>query len=108
MSDRELEVVVARVPGVQGVAGVRLFDTADGKAPRNSAGVYDTSLWQAIQPPQDKAPAVMSLEDWQLPELLGVVVDADGAVPEDMTGAADPFAGQAQGGVAIPVVPEVC
>ena len=51
-------------------------------------------------------PVELVLRSWQLPELLGVVVDADGAVPTDLQASPDPFAGER--GIAVPVVPEVC
>ena len=60
--DRELEVVVARVPGVLSVTGVNLFGTIDGKAPA------DISQWQAIKPVQANAPADLVLQPWQRPK----------------------------------------
>lgn len=105
VGDRELEVVVARVPGVSGVVGVNLFQR------RNER-------WEMIARPHDTAPVALALERWQLPELLSVVVLADGTgVPTDLAGIPDPYAGRTVGGsgmgrggraVAVPVVPEVC
>jgi len=102
----QLEVAVARVPGVASVRGVRLFIRRSG----------------AFEP----APAVASgalgvqLQPWQLPELLAVVALSGSDAPEDLRGVADPFAsggtggagsgnaGAISGGIGIPVVPEVC
>jgi hypothetical protein len=93
--DRFLEVVVARVGGVAGVRGIELFTRADERwtrVPRASAG----------------APATIELADWQLPELARLLVVADDDPPDELTGAPDPFGGDGGGGVAVPIVPEVC
>lgn len=107
VSDRELEVVIARVPGVGTVQGVNLFRRQD-------------DVWRMIARPDAAAEARLALETWQLPELLSVVVLADGAtVPTELRGIPDPFAGRAGAGgtgpggkrrkaVAVPVVPELC
>jgi predicted phage baseplate assembly protein len=100
VSDRELEVVVARVPGVGGVVGANLFKRHGDR-------------WQMVARSHPEGAVAFSLERWQLPELLSVVVIADGgAVPTDLRGVPDPFAGRAgRGGgrgVAVPVVPETC
>ncbi|HEX6036939.1 putative baseplate assembly protein [Longimicrobium sp.] len=106
VSDRELEVVIARVPGVGTVQGVNLFRRQD-------------DVWRMIARPEANAEARLVMEKWQLPELLSVVVLADGAtVPTELRGVPDPFAGRAGAGtgsggrprkaVAVPVVPELC
>ena len=102
VTDRELEVVVARVPGVGAVPGVNLF-RRDGKR------------WRMVPRAHAGAAVSLPLEKWQLPELLGVLVVADGAtVPTEMRGVPDPYAGRTGAGgkggrqVAVPVVPEVC
>ena len=129
VSDRELEVVIARVPGVQQVVGVNLFR-------RNG------DLWGAPIARGNEGEARLELREYELPELLQVVVLADGQpVPTRMDGVPDPFAGRTEGGegtgeggpagptgptgptgtggpqgprgkrrrpVGIPVVPEVC
>jgi predicted phage baseplate assembly protein len=99
VGDRELEVVVARVPGVSGVVGVNLFERRDER-------------WRMVPRPHETAPVELPLERWQLPELLSVVALADGTgVPTDLAGIPDPFAGRTAGrgrAVAVPVVPEVC
>jgi predicted phage baseplate assembly protein len=83
VSDRELEVVIARVPGVAQVVGVNLFRRTD-------------ETWQVI-PRGAEGEARLALEAWQLPELLSVVVLADGgAVPTELTGIPDPFASRTE------------
>jgi hypothetical protein len=96
--DRELEVIVARVPGVQSVSGVNLFEAGGGSNGQNQ--------WVLITAPSARVPASLNLFSWQLPELLAVVVDPEGNVPQDLTVGANPFAGP--DGVAVPAVPEVC
>lgn len=89
---RELEVVVSRVPGVAGVTGLRLF-LRDQAGPR----------WRELLG-TDAQPAALSLEVWQLPELLTVVV-ASGAPSAVLD--PQPLAGNRLG-IAVPVMPEVC
>ncbi|HEU4557919.1 MAG TPA: putative baseplate assembly protein [Longimicrobium sp.] len=120
--DRELEVVVARVPGVATVAGVNVFGRrADGTA------------WDNLRLRPD-ATAELKLLDWQLPELQALVVVVNepqapptlGGVPilggsggtgsgtgtGTGTGSGTPTTGAGgtggRPGVAVPVVPEVC
>jgi predicted phage baseplate assembly protein len=123
VSDRELEVAVARVPGVNTVTGVRLFE-------RRNDG------WQPISVPDRSGSFVLPMRSWQLPELLSVVVRTDGLVPNDLRAAPNPFLDDLSGSgtgtgspngtgssngtgspngtgsglldVAVPVVPEVC
>jgi predicted phage baseplate assembly protein len=103
--DRELWVMVARVPGVDEVSGVKLF------AKRGE-------IWQVVTEARGSGAAQIRLERWQLPELLGVAVATDGTVPSDVTIAG---AGGGVGGgttsspsarqpteIAVPVTPEVC
>ena len=91
----ELEVVVSQVPGVVEVNGINLF------TPLSSGG------YQLIGPVGGAAPE-LTLETWQLPELLEVSVAAgmDGsgiAAPSTLTPApeTDPA-------VAVPVVSTIC
>jgi len=100
VGDRELEVVAAQVKGVGTVAGVNLFRRVNG----SWQAVPRTTACEAIQ---------ITLEPWQLPELLAVVVGVDGATPEEMeaggiSGGGAAGTGTADGGIALPVVPEVC
>lgn len=96
VSGRELEVAVARVAGVGGVDGINLFRR-------------DNGAWHKIERAQECDATELPLEPWQLPELLTVVVSTDGSVGEDLRGA--PVAGggtEGGGGIAVPIVPEVC
>lgn len=127
--DRELEVAIAQVPGVETIAGVRLFTAGtiarlpatpgqgEGSAgtarfrvrpPPPSSSVLGATppRWSALTGPVPGLPVELTLEPWQLPELLGIAVDAEGGLPSSLGGAPDPFAGE--GGIAVPVVPEVC
>jgi hypothetical protein len=94
--DRELEVEVARVPGVATVAGVNVFTRAvDGwhLLPRGANGTQ-----------------MLSLAAWQLPELLQVEAATGDVVPEEI-GAEPPLPGERPGRVlpvAVPLVPKVC
>lgn len=91
LTDRELEVVVARVAGVAGVSPVRVFQKKD--------GVF------AELPGVGKAVTTLTLDPWQLPELTAVVVidgiDAPGSVDS-------PFATNDGSALYLPVVPEFC
>jgi predicted phage baseplate assembly protein len=93
---RELEVVVAQVKGVNTVTGVNLFQRA---------ALEQQRLWLTVKRPQPCAAVLIAIKQWQLPELLAVVVNTDGVIPESVTvqGGAS-----GTGGVALPVVPEVC
>jgi len=105
VGDRELEVVAAQVKGVDTVSGVNLFRRVNG----NWQAVARTTGCEAIQ---------ITLEPWQLPELLAVTVGVDGVAPEGMetggisgggaSGGGTAGEGTTGGGVALPVVPEVC
>ncbi|MBX3081429.1 MAG: putative baseplate assembly protein [Anaerolineae bacterium] len=91
--DRELEVVIARVPGVDAVARVNLFR-------------WQNDRWQMLPRATPDAPVELTLQQWQLPELLSVVVVADANAPTDLRGVGNPFVDD--NSVAIPVVPKVC
>jgi hypothetical protein len=125
--DREIEVVVAQVPGVETILGVRLFSAgALARLPPRGDGSIGAARYERTLTPNGRAaksaapiepqrftalegggaPVELVLRPWQLPELLGVVVDADGSVPTDLHTSPDPFAGER--GIAVPVVPEVC
>lgn len=100
VEDRELELVVARVPGVQSLIGSRLNIFV-----RNAAG----DDWVMRERTDSSALITIPLAKWQLPELLAVVAVADDAPPTDLRGVPNPFLdGAASGAVAIPIVPEVC
>lgn len=95
VSSGELEVAVARVPGVRTVSGVSLW-------------VEREEQWVPAAVRGRDGPQVVPMRPWQLPELLTVVAVA-GEPPVDLSGAPDPFAARRPGhGVPVPVVPEVC
>ncbi len=91
----ELEVIVSQVPGVIEVNGLNLFKPLGG-------GVYQ-------QLPTDATgKSELTLESWQLPEVLEVTVaaDTDGSgVPVPTTLTPPP---ETDPTVAVPVVPKVC
>ncbi len=103
VSDREVEVAVARVSGVAGVAQINLFrkKETEGQEPR----------WQHIERLSEHEPVVIELAPWQLPELLSVVI-SEGDSPEDLQQDALGLVGLGGLGgataVAVPVTPEVC
>ena len=99
--NQELEVVAAQVRGVSTVSGVNLFTRQAG-------------IWQAVARAEQCGAIRITLTDWQLPELLAVRVNTDGVVPDRIDGGATGAAGTGTtgattgGGIALPVVPEVC
>lgn len=97
LRDREVEVAVARVAGVNSVTGINLFTKRDDR-------------WHKFRTTNATGAIEIRMQDWQLPELLTVAVVADGLPLEDLSAMPDPFgvAGGVAGGVAVPVVPEVC
>jgi len=88
---RELEIIVSRVEGVDGVYGPNLFQQVNGD-------------WQLITAPSGNDNVELPLQPWQLPELIGVVVTAGDPPTEFKT----PGPTKASDGLAIPVVPDVC
>jgi len=93
LTDRELEVVVARVAGVAGVSPVRVFESRDG-AFVELAGA-------------GKAVTTLTLARWQLPELTALAVVEGVDAPASLDA---PFGAAAGDGAALflPVVPEFC
>lgn len=89
--EREIEVAVARVPGVSEVLGINVFERQGRR-------------WRLIPRPSEESPAEIVLQPWQLPELLSLVVVADTEPPETLRGVPSPF----PGGIAVPVVPDKC
>jgi predicted phage baseplate assembly protein len=91
VTDREIEVAVARVPGVDTVAPVNLFGRPAG-----------ATRWRAVSP--DKSGKItLNLLAWQLPELLAVVVAEGETSPVQVSPSP---VGDNQ--VAVPVVPGRC
>jgi hypothetical protein len=99
IKDRELEVVVGRIKGVNTVSSVNLFQR------RNNQ-------WRQIGRVQQCEAIEIDLDAWQLPEVLVVLVSTDGVAPDTVTGAGvtgeGTEGGGTAGGVAVPVVPEAC
>lgn len=96
VDNRELEVVAARVPGVDATSDVSLFSDAAGNAAQ--------PRWQRVAPDsQDRAS--IALERYQLPELLALsVIEGDiPATSPEGEGLVNPG-----GGAAVPLVPQVC
>jgi hypothetical protein len=92
----ELEVIASQVPGVVEVNGLLLFQPS-------SSGEYQPLLVDTNNRSE------LSLESWQLPELLQVVVatgpDGSGvAVPATLT----PATAAGPNAVAVPIVQQVC
>ncbi len=87
---RELDVVIARVPGVTAVLSIRLFQ-------QNAL-----TQWQSV--------SEVNLTPWQLPELLAIVVVADEDAPDTLNSGRDSSGVNSsnRSGIAVPVVPEVC
>lgn len=95
VKSREVEVEVSRVAGVREVAGLVLF-RRDGNTWRSLAAGGSTDAAQTLE-----------LAQWQLPELLAVVVTDDpGGAPSVLTAPPNPYADP--DAVAVPVVPELC
>lgn len=100
--ERELEVEVSRVAGVAEVAGINLF----GRSETDS-----TPTWRALTPSTKDGSRNLTLDPWQLPELLSVVAvdvvagSSEGA-PDDLSAVPNPFASELA--VTVPVVPETC
>lgn len=90
---RELEVEVARVAGVDEVNGLQLFQQVGGD-------------WQRLPSVAADGAQILTLQPWQLPELLSVIAVEGPDVPTDLRALPNPFA--AANAVAVPVVPELC
>jgi predicted phage baseplate assembly protein len=89
--DRELEVVVAQVPGIIEVYGVSLFERQQ-------------ETWRRVTTLGTTGSVALPLDPWALPELLAVLVVTDDP-PTDPELLPNPFG---EDGVAVPVVPETC
>jgi predicted phage baseplate assembly protein len=89
LTDRELEVVVARVAGVAGVSPVRLFELRDGS--------------YVELPGAGKAVTTLALEAWQLPELTALMVAEGLEAPAALASPPDPSRD-----VHVPILPELC
>ncbi len=92
--DRELEGAVARTAGVREVHGVNLFEIRDGE-------------WRVVTR-SDCAATEIALDEWQLPELMGVLVEEGSPTDDPADFLTATPADRGEGGIAIPIVPEVC
>ena len=90
---RELEVEVSRVDGVDELRGINLFQHSSGD-------------WQRLPAIAADGAQILSLQPWQLPELLSVIAVDGPAAPTDLRALPNPFADA--NAVAVPVVPELC
>ena len=95
VQDRELEVTVARLQGVATVAGINLFQR-------------DDTGWKKVKRADQCAAIEITLQHWQLPELLAIAVTTDGSLNDEPPGAAGATPNDGVKGVAVPVIPEVC
>jgi len=102
VKSRELEVEVSRVAGVDELRGINLFR-------------QNNDDWQRLPSIAADNAQILSLQPWQLPELLSIVViesssGANGAsgtsAPNNLNSLPNPFADA--DAVAVPVVPELC
>ncbi|HEU4621365.1 MAG TPA: putative baseplate assembly protein [Burkholderiaceae bacterium] len=91
LTDRELEVAVARVNGVAGVAPVRLFEKRAGK--------------YVELPGAGKIVTRFALEAWELPELTALAVVEGMDSPSSVL---QPYGERDGNEVFMPVVPELC
>lgn len=94
---RELEVEVSKVEGVDELRGINLF---------RHSGVTGAEDWQRLPAIAADGAQILSLQPWQLPELLSVVAIEGSAAPVNLRALPNPFA--EANAVAVPVVPEVC
>jgi predicted phage baseplate assembly protein len=94
---RELEVEVSKVDGVDELRGIQLFRRSA------STGVDD---WQRLPAIAADGAQILTLQPWQLPELLAVVVEEGNAAAQSLRALPNPFA--EANAVAVPVVPETC
>ncbi len=90
---RELEVEVSKVDGVDELRGINLFQHSSGD-------------WQRLPAIAADGAQILSLQPWQLPELLSVIAVDGPAAPTDLRALPNPFA--EANAVAVPVVPELC
>ncbi|HEY6815339.1 MAG TPA: putative baseplate assembly protein [Croceibacterium sp.] len=95
VDDRLIETAIARIPGIRSVAPVRLFTRA-------TSG----RKWKPV--PEDAGGrAQLRLRPWQLPELAMLSVSVGDSADTRLGGDGSDF-DDGTGGIAVPVVPEVC
>lgn len=91
---RDIELALARLPGIRSVAPVRLF-------------VQQAGLWREVAPDSGGRTRI-ELEKWQLPELLSAGVGIGTRAADSVPAADDAAGGAGRGAVPVPVVPEHC
>lgn len=97
VDDRLIETAIARVPGIRSVAPVRLFTRSD--SGRRWSRVNEDSTGRAL----------IRMSAWQLPELAMLSVGiGDSAFMHLDGGDSENANGDRAGGIAVPVVPELC
>jgi hypothetical protein len=92
----EAGVQVARVPGVRAVNKLVLFARGPSEAGPNAGP------WRAV------AGGELILQDYQVPDLLGVQVRSGSADPTLPAGLGELPAGGDDNGVPAPVIPDLC
>ncbi|WP_284124233.1 putative baseplate assembly protein [Parerythrobacter aestuarii] len=95
ITNLELEVIIARLDGIEAVYGVNLFERSS-----------DGTSW-VLLPQEGSGLQSVALERWMLPDLAEVVLSQD---PNGPAGSVESIGGGGWGGqgTPIPVVPEVC
>ena len=93
IKSRELEVEVSRVAGVDELRGIQLFQQHNGE-------------WQRLPAIAADGAQILTLQAWQLPELMSIIVVDGPSAPADLSALPNPFADP--DAVAVPVVPELC
>lgn len=96
VDDRLIETAIARIPGIRSVAPVRLFT-------RSSSG----RRWTPVKE-DSTGRAQLRLQPWQLPELAMLSVGIGDSADTRLGGGDGEFDDDGFGGIAVPVVPEVC
>lgn len=96
VDDRLIETAIARVPGIRSVAPARLFT-------RSSTG----KKWKPVKE-DSTGRAQLRLKPWQLPELAMLSVGIGDSADTRLGGGSEFDDDDGLGGVAVPVVPEIC
>jgi len=96
VTNLELEVIVARVAGLEAVYGVNLFKRSE-----------DATTW-VVLPKEGSGLQSLTLEEWMLPDLAEVVLTQDPSGPAGSIEGGGAGGTGGEGGTPIPVVPEVC
>ncbi len=95
LDSRAVEAALIRLPGIRAVAPLRLFARAA------------NGQWSALAG-DSAGRTLMTLERWQLPELLSVGVSIGNSAATSLPVMSDPNASGTGSAVPVPVVPEHC